>query len=527
MSLESQDLYKLKYIKYKKKYLELKGGKKCPTLGFHQHIGECWHDAYSTIMLFTDNISNNAQHILENYTKDFETVEELVEDILNFSEINQNLKILLPLNIDDSVYEKYERYSRNYLINLFNRYLNEGLKLKKDVIIPKNKRLQMGLIRQNSVKKSLLCTTNVFNIININNNNMDTHNVITQPGLHEKNLYFITCTLNYYLINYILPNDRKTKTPEEMNDIPKNYIYNQFINIDEIFNTKITTPNQLISRLLQIKESLNKCDAINIGISKYNSKLSDIGNFVGNDDVNIGHMLCMFTCDKIGYFYDNEGIDKYVLNGGAGTENFDEESGESIQTFDSVQSFREEDVRAAIEKKFGMGVFDEKDAEKPSEIYKTFTKFDWKKYFSDTFDKIIASVRQNIEKQKKDTKVISKEYYGTLRQSLSSFLRSNKLWNNFHIETIQLYTLNKFELGKSIVEKETTYYSSLLKVFQYWNILSDYNLDPVRIERFIINNNTKMLELLYNYRSFRDYLTDTGKQELLKILELNYNAKNK
>ena len=41
--------YKNKYLKYKNKYLELKnklfGGKiYCPTIGFHQHHGECWND---------------------------------------------------------------------------------------------------------------------------------------------------------------------------------------------------------------------------------------------------------------------------------------------------------------------------------------------------------------------------------------------------------------------------------------------------------------------------------------------------
>lgn len=36
--------YKKKYLKYKQKYLTLKGGRLCdicPTKGFNQHSGEC------------------------------------------------------------------------------------------------------------------------------------------------------------------------------------------------------------------------------------------------------------------------------------------------------------------------------------------------------------------------------------------------------------------------------------------------------------------------------------------------------
>ncbi len=55
-----EQIYKEKYVKYKQKYINLKnnlkGGacEKCPIWGFQQHIGECWHDSLSTIMLFSD-----------------------------------------------------------------------------------------------------------------------------------------------------------------------------------------------------------------------------------------------------------------------------------------------------------------------------------------------------------------------------------------------------------------------------------------------------------------------------------------
>jgi hypothetical protein len=169
MDSYSNDYYMKKYLKYKNKYLELKGGKLCPRVGFHQHITECWHDALSTIILYSDNISDNIQHALENYRKDFQTVEELVEDILTFSQRNENLQFLLPLNIDERVYDKFQRYCREWLINLFKRFLNEQLKLEKEVQQIKGPR-KSRLVRQISFKESLLCASNIYNVLNLNNN---------------------------------------------------------------------------------------------------------------------------------------------------------------------------------------------------------------------------------------------------------------------------------------------------------------------------------------------------------------------
>lgn len=516
MNINSQELYKAKYLKYKQKYLELKGGKICPNVGFHQHIGECWHDSYSMLMLYTDNISDNIQNVLENYTKSFESIEDLVEDILNFAENNENLKIYLPLNIDSSVYDKFKKYSRNYITNLFKRYLNEKLKLAKDVIVPKKKKAQeMGLVRQASFRESLMCTSSVFNILNLNNLEKKEIDLINEAGLHEKNLYFITCLLNYYLMNYILPDDLKRKTPEEIKEIPENYIYNQFVNFNVVFDTKVGSKD-LISRLTQIKETINNCDGINIGVLRYNPKLSPEGMFIVNEEYSLGHMLCMFTCDKKEYFFDNEGIHLYKQLGGEGTEI--NTQNESLASLASVASVAESDVKEAVEKRFGEGVFDVHDAVNPREIFKSFTEFKWKKYFSDTIDKIIIEIKKNQEIKKPQ-----KEYYGLLRESLSLFLRSNEKYKNVHIENIQLYKHIKFEKGKTIAQKETTYYAGLIKALDYWYILDQYKIDSERIDNFIENNNTKMLDLLfkseYNREYLRAYLKTINKTDLLKDLE--------
>ena len=83
-----------KYLKYKKKYLELKGGLNsvrlqeiitkyqkdfvpivyCDEKGFKQHKGECWNDTIQTLLCFTDGIKYAFQRKLFNLT-----TEEIVE----------------------------------------------------------------------------------------------------------------------------------------------------------------------------------------------------------------------------------------------------------------------------------------------------------------------------------------------------------------------------------------------------------------------------------------------------------------
>ena len=45
-----EEFYKNKYLKYKQKYFNGGVCKNCAKVGFEQHRGECWHDAFSTIL---------------------------------------------------------------------------------------------------------------------------------------------------------------------------------------------------------------------------------------------------------------------------------------------------------------------------------------------------------------------------------------------------------------------------------------------------------------------------------------------
>ena len=81
--------YKNKYLKYKSKYLKLKGGvcDKCPKKGFVQHHGECWHDAFSMAILFSDDLSEDIQYSFNNWMLDESQINNYFE-IIDLSKRN-------------------------------------------------------------------------------------------------------------------------------------------------------------------------------------------------------------------------------------------------------------------------------------------------------------------------------------------------------------------------------------------------------------------------------------------------------
>ena len=131
------DNYKKKYLKYKNKYLDLQkqlvGGAKCPKIGFSQHSGECWHDAYSTIILYSDNISNNIQRVFDST----DTYKFNLEDCINYA-LTEIPRTLLPINIEEGNLENFLNFSRQYINNLYQRYTNEKLAPVPYRTMPKN-----------------------------------------------------------------------------------------------------------------------------------------------------------------------------------------------------------------------------------------------------------------------------------------------------------------------------------------------------------------------------------------------------
>ena len=78
--------YKRKYLKYKQKYLNLKGGKLCdicPLKGFNQHSGECWHDSFSMVILFTDDLSDNIQKVFNTWLQNESVIDTYFVNIFS------------------------------------------------------------------------------------------------------------------------------------------------------------------------------------------------------------------------------------------------------------------------------------------------------------------------------------------------------------------------------------------------------------------------------------------------------------
>jgi hypothetical protein len=119
--------YKQKYLKYKEKYLNLKqiGGKKCPTLGYNSHRGECWYNCQSFILSFCDIISERITEIpfikkyLENISEKL-----LEEDISDFIRKSRRDSIF-PINILEKDKELFYTLSIDYIRIFLNRLKNK------------------------------------------------------------------------------------------------------------------------------------------------------------------------------------------------------------------------------------------------------------------------------------------------------------------------------------------------------------------------------------------------------------------
>ena len=131
------DNYYYKYLKYKQKYLDLKGGKiegvqlerlneiiakykkdftpivYCDKRGFKQHQGECWNDTIQTLLCFSDGIKHMFQRKLWNLTAD---------EIIEFSRIRERYNYLPYFYKNDPVrLANMERKLKTYIELLQNR----------------------------------------------------------------------------------------------------------------------------------------------------------------------------------------------------------------------------------------------------------------------------------------------------------------------------------------------------------------------------------------------------------------------
>ncbi len=322
MNSNYNDDYKNKYLKYKKKYLDLQkestnlqliGGANCPNIGFIQHFNECWHDSYSTIFLFSDNVADHIQRIFDsNGSYKFN-----LEDCIQYALTNMP-KTLIPFNIEEENMEVFLKYAREYIKNLYIRYSNEKLHPHSYKRMPRNASQQVidailntaptksvGRPRRNSINQSLSCTEELYNFTNIN--------LISKMEWSEQihlgdSLHYLSISnlVNFFLLNYY-PEALKIEKQ------PTNYLNFNTLNLLELMVLK--DPRLILERITYIISHLE----IILGLFKKNlcgilvALLPKEGyiRFLQTGIFNYpgGHAVSFFTCNNEDKFYDNMGID--------------------------------------------------------------------------------------------------------------------------------------------------------------------------------------------------------------------------
>ncbi len=132
----SEHTNKNKYLSLRDKYLnifseehktkgynknKLIGGANCPILGYYQHKGECWHDSLSMVLLYSDGLSEHIQTVFDNNFN--------VDECIKFAK--KNPPFFIPKNIEDKDYDEFIQLSKKYISELQSRYINEKLPIKK------------------------------------------------------------------------------------------------------------------------------------------------------------------------------------------------------------------------------------------------------------------------------------------------------------------------------------------------------------------------------------------------------------
>jgi hypothetical protein len=293
------DNYKNKYLKYKNKYLDLKtrltGGAECPTLGFYQHRGECWHDALSMILLYSNGLSENIQAM---FNSEHFSAEECIQQAIG----NPQLEFLLPKNIEPKDYGEFIDYAKVYISQLQSRYLNDKLPIKPITKIKNIEPEAIKLFRKNSIEETMACTNMIFNIANINLNESRVRNDINGGNIWHN--ITVILLFNYFLLNY-LPN----YLPKQLDPVRQLKFIN--MNIIYIYQRDIDYPNIvslidfLIKGLLVLNTKLDNC--IGIFVDLRNRLELDI-NTVRTEAKIIGHAVAFIKCDDKLYFYDDNGV---------------------------------------------------------------------------------------------------------------------------------------------------------------------------------------------------------------------------
>jgi hypothetical protein len=232
------------------KYLEGGVCANCPKIGLEQHQGECWHDSLATIILFSDDFSENIQKLL---TSDFDANTRIKR-----VSANQELypKYFLPYNISPTGpdFDKFCEVSKIYLSNLNKLYQNELKPIDK---------------RVDTTNLSITCVAQSYNINNINKISQ------TKFTKHQHGGNNLDIIINSTIFNYFL------REPKNKYIIPNIFILDT-----------ITKDNMQL-----FLKTLSQCTGIYISL-----------NTVETADIPGGHSMGFYQCKNKKYFFDDNGI---------------------------------------------------------------------------------------------------------------------------------------------------------------------------------------------------------------------------
>ena len=308
-------MYEEKYLKYKKKYLELKeylflmngGVAACPKIGFHQHEGECWHDALATMLLFSDGISEIVQEL---FNVDNQQKLQIHGNQLEQLKILPDTQIpldLLPINFEiEKIEEKKILITKVilYIRESYERFNNE----KKPIPIPISKIAtktteikKNPLVRQPSIENSLICVKNMFAIVNHNRNDKSAYD----PKNHGGSITHLLGTLSIF--SYFLLNKPNIK--------PNYFLSSKLFSLYLIFSQSKSI--ELVKmKLLEMQEYLKDTICVYIGTDYQFNKDNRKEDYKENEEKLVnekiqGHVQCFFKCGGIEKYYDDNGVNVY------------------------------------------------------------------------------------------------------------------------------------------------------------------------------------------------------------------------